>query len=51
MLWIKNNLKYLIVIILFCATILVWYAVFTERRSGLMVAFLNVGQGDAILTV
>ena len=28
---------------------MVWYAVFAESRSGLMVAFLDVGQGDAIL--
>jgi len=27
---------------------LVWYAVFAESRSGLKVAFLDVGQGDAI---
>ncbi len=48
MLWIKNNLKYLIVIILFGAAVLVWYAVYAESRSGLLVAFLDVGQGDAI---
>ncbi|PIU99653.1 MAG: MBL fold metallo-hydrolase [Candidatus Tagabacteria bacterium CG_4_10_14_0_2_um_filter_40_13] len=48
MLWIKNNFKYLIVIILLGATVLVWYAVFAESRSGLTVAFLDVGQGDAI---
>lgn len=34
---------------LFVATLLVWYAVATEDRGGkLTVAFLNVGQGDAI---
>jgi len=48
MLWIKNNFKYLIVIILFGAAALVWYAVFSESRSGLTVAFLDVGQGDAV---
>jgi competence protein ComEC len=46
--WIKNNLKYLLVIVLFGVAILIWYAVFSESRSGLMVAFLDVGQGDAI---
>lgn len=33
---------------LFGAAVLVWYAVLAESRSGLMVAFLDVGQGDAI---
>ncbi len=28
--------------------VFVWYAVFAESRSGLMVTFLDVGQGDAI---
>src|SRR3989338_10494259 len=47
--WIKNNFKYLFVLALFGGAVLVWYAVFAESRSGLMVAFLDVGQGDAIL--
>lgn len=47
-LWIKNNFKYLFLLALFGAAVLVWYAVFSESRSGLMVAFLDVGQGDAI---
>ncbi len=46
--WIKNNLKYLLIIVLFGVATLIWYAVFAESRSGLMVAFLDVGQGDAI---
>ncbi len=47
-LWIKNNFKYLLIVALFGATGLVWYTVFAESRNGLMVAFLDVGQGDAI---
>ncbi len=46
--WIKNNFKYLFSLALFGLAILVWYAVFAESRSGLTVAFLDVGQGDAI---
>ncbi len=45
---LKNNFKYFFVIFLFAAAVLVWYAVFWESRSGLAVAFLDVGQGDAI---
>lgn len=46
--WLKNNLKYLFLLALFGLAGLVWYAVFSESRSGLVVAFLDVGQGDAI---
>lgn len=46
----KNILPYtLLLVLLFTATI--WYAVFAETRNGILtVAFLDVGQGDAILT-
>ena len=47
-LWIKKNFKYLFLLALFSGAVLVWYAVFAESRSGLVVAFLDVGQGDAI---
>src|SRR3989338_6209894 len=33
---------------LFIAVFFVWYAVFAESRSGLMVYFFDVGQGDSI---
>lgn len=45
---IKENFKYLFLAVLFAAVVFVWYAVFWESRSGLTVAFLDVGQGDAI---
>ncbi|MEW5907782.1 MAG: MBL fold metallo-hydrolase [Patescibacteria group bacterium] len=44
----KKNFKYFFVGLLFSVTILVWYAVFAETRDRLIVAFLDVGQGDAI---
>ena len=46
----KNILPYtLLFMLLFTAVI--WYAVFSESRNGILtVAFLDVGQGDAILT-
>lgn len=34
--------------VLLAAAVLVWYVVYEESRSGLMVAFLDVGQGDAV---
>ncbi len=46
--FLKKNFKYLFLAILLGATVLVWYAVYAESRSGLTVAFLDVGQGDAI---
>lgn len=48
MLWLKNNLKYIFLLVLFGAAVLTWYAVYEKSRSGLMVAFLDVGQGDAV---
>jgi competence protein ComEC len=48
MIFAKKNLKYLFVGFLFAIVVFVWYAVFWESRSGLMVAFLDVGQGDAV---
>ncbi|MDO8555450.1 MAG: ComEC/Rec2 family competence protein [bacterium] len=45
---IRGNTKYFFLLILAAGVALVWYAVISENRSGLMVAFLDVGQGDAI---
>jgi len=47
--FITKNLKWIFILGLSSAAALVWYAVFSESRSGLLVAFLDVGQGDAIL--
>lgn len=43
-----KNFKYYFFGVLFGGTIFVWYAVLAETRNGLTVAFLDVGQGDAI---
>lgn len=40
--------KYYFLGVLFLGAIFVWYAVLAETRNGLTVAFLDVGQGDAI---
>jgi len=45
---IVKNLKYYFLGALFLGAFFVWYAVLTETRSGLKVAFLDVGQGDAV---
>ena len=45
---IAKNFKYYFLGTLFLGAIFVWYAVLAETRDGLKVAFLNVGQGDAI---
>jgi competence protein ComEC len=46
---IKQNLRWCVLVLLFIANFFVWYAVFSEERGGLLtVAFLDVGQGDAI---
>lgn len=46
-----KNFKYYFLGVLFLGAVFVWYAVLAETRNGLTVAFLDVGQGDAILTV
>lgn len=43
-----GKIKYIFSALLFGAVFLVWYAVFAEDRNVLTVAFLDVGQGDAI---
>jgi len=45
---IIKNLRYYFLGVLFLGAVFVWYAVLTETRTGLKVAFLDVGQGDAI---
>jgi len=45
---IIKNFRYYFLGVLFLGAIFVWYAVLAETRSGLKVAFLDVGQGDAI---
>ena len=50
--FLSEKRKWLFLTLLFVATALVVGAVFVERsRATLIVAFLDVGQGDAILTV
>jgi len=44
----KQNFKYYFLALLVLATGLVWYAVLEESNNKLRVAFLDVGQGDAI---
>lgn len=43
-----QRLKYLALAILLVLAATIWYAVIVESRATLRVAFLNVGQGDAI---
>lgn len=46
---LREHLHWYILGLLCVATILIWYAVAAEDRAGkLTVAFLDVGQGDAI---
>jgi len=48
----QKNLKLYVLGALFIANLFIWSAVFAEERDGaLTVAFLDVGQGDAILTM
>ncbi len=44
-----KNLKIFFLLGLAGSVVLIWYAVFAESDQRLTVAFLNVGQGDAIL--
>ncbi|MEK7596405.1 MAG: ComEC/Rec2 family competence protein [Patescibacteria group bacterium] len=46
---IKQNFRWYFLVVLVAAAFFVWYAVFAESDKSLTVAFLNVGQGDAIL--
>ncbi|MEK7647026.1 MAG: hypothetical protein AAB378_01455 [Patescibacteria group bacterium] len=49
---VKSYIKYYFLAVLAAAALLVWSAVWAEDRGGILtVSFLNVGQGDAILTV
>jgi competence protein ComEC len=45
---IVKNFKYYFLGVLFLGAVFAWYAVLAETRNGLKVAFLDVGQGDAI---
>lgn len=45
---VKQKFRYYLLGILFLVTSLVWYAVWAEGNDKLKVAFLDVGQGDAI---
>lgn len=44
----KQQFKYFFLSLLVLVCLFVWYAVYAESRSDLTVAFLDVGQGDAI---
>ena len=46
---LNRHFKFYFLGFLFAATFFVWYAVFARGDQRLTVAFLNVGQGDAIL--
>jgi len=47
--FIKKNIRYLFVLVLLIGMALIWFVVFVEDRAGwLTVAFLDVGQGDAV---
>ncbi len=45
---IIKNFRYYFLAVLFLGAVFVWSAVLAETRNGLKVAFLDVGQGDAI---
>lgn len=45
----QNNARWYFLGLLFAITIFIWYAVFLENRGNILtIAFLDVGQGDAI---
>ena len=49
---LKKNIKWYLLAALFLTNLFIWHAIFSESRNGILtVAFLDVGQGDAILTV
>ncbi|MBU1557506.1 MBL fold metallo-hydrolase [Patescibacteria group bacterium] len=43
-----KNTKLYILSFFFCVNVFIWYGVFVEERNFVTVAFLDVGQGDAI---
>lgn len=45
---LKKNLKFYLLISLFLIDIFIWSVIFAQERDVLTVAFLDVGQGDAI---
>ncbi len=46
---LRKNVRSYILVSLFAATVFIWYAVIHEDRQGILtVAFLDIGQGDAI---
>ncbi|MSU55083.1 MAG: MBL fold metallo-hydrolase [Candidatus Taylorbacteria bacterium] len=46
---VRKNLQLYFLVFLFGITVLIWYAVFREDRHGILtIAFLDIGQGDAI---
>jgi len=47
----KENLKWYLLAGLFSVNFFIWNIIFIESRNGILtVAFLDVGQGDSILT-
>jgi competence protein ComEC len=44
----REHKKWYFLLILFLATLFVWFLLFQEKRESLSVSFLDVGQGDAV---